>query len=112
VPNRFTQVPDRPVPLLSGAGRVVLPLADAFMVVMASRPSSGSLATTWVTPATITLCAATMLLGTPLSALAVSVSLAHGSLPLLLAAAVLALLTLGSASVLVVAVAQRRLPAR
>ena len=53
-----------------------------------------------------------MLLGTPLSAQAVSVSLAHGSLPLLLAAAVLALLTLGSASVLVVAVAQRRLPAR
>lgn len=33
----------------------VVPVADAFMVVMISRPSSGSLRHTWVTPATLWL---------------------------------------------------------
>src|ERR671936_2888298 len=55
VPNRFTRVPDRPVPPLPWLGRMVLPLADLFMILMASRPRSGSLRTTWVTPATIVL---------------------------------------------------------
>ena len=53
MPNRFTRVPDRPVPPLPWLGRMVLPLADLFMILMASRPRSGSLRTTWVTPATI-----------------------------------------------------------
>lgn len=60
--NRFTRVPAHPVPPLRVAGAVSAPLADAFMALMLSRPRSGSLRTTWVTPATLGLAAAVGLL--------------------------------------------------
>jgi len=56
MPNRLTRVPSRPVPALPAAGRLLLPLADAFMLVMLSRPATGSLRATWVTPATRVMC--------------------------------------------------------
>ncbi len=55
MPNRLTRVPDEPVPQLPAAVRLVIPLADLFMLAMISRPSTGSLRTTWVTPATLQL---------------------------------------------------------
>ena len=58
MPNVFTKVPERPVPPLPGWARALLPAADRFMVVMISRPPTGTLATTWVTPATLLLSAA------------------------------------------------------
>ena len=69
MPNRFTRVPERPVPPLPWLGRMVLPLADLFMILMASRPRSGSLRTTWVTPATVGLCMVTVVGGVLLDVL-------------------------------------------
>ncbi|MGH7686211.1 MAG: hypothetical protein ACREN2_05275 [Candidatus Dormibacteria bacterium] len=48
----LTSVPAEPPPAPRGGARRVLPIADLFMVVMLSRPPSGTLATTWVTRAT------------------------------------------------------------
>ena len=61
MPNVFTRVPDSPVPPPTGFGAAVIPVADAFMIAMFSRPASGSLRTTWVTPSTYWLTLATFL---------------------------------------------------
>jgi hypothetical protein len=52
MPNRFTRVPDSPAPPLGPLGSTVLPVADFFMLAMFSKPPSGTLRTTWVTPST------------------------------------------------------------
>jgi hypothetical protein len=52
MPNRFTRIPDAPVPPPGPLGSAVLPVADFFMLAMFSRPATGSLRTTWVTPST------------------------------------------------------------
>jgi uncharacterized membrane protein len=46
---------DRELPPLNLAQRILLPVADAFMVAMLSRPPSGSLRTTRVTAVSIGL---------------------------------------------------------
>ena len=51
----WTRVPQTAPPLDALQLRL-LPIADAFMWVMFSRPGGLSLRTTWVTPATIWLC--------------------------------------------------------
>jgi hypothetical protein len=56
MPNQLTRVPERPVPPLPGWTGVLLPLADRFLVLLVSRPPTGTLRTTWVTPATEQLC--------------------------------------------------------
>jgi hypothetical protein len=61
MPNVFTRVPDAPVPPPTGFGSAVIPVADAFMVAMFSKPASGTLRTTWVTPSTYWLTLATFL---------------------------------------------------
>jgi hypothetical protein len=61
MPNVFTKVPDSPVPPTTGFGSAVIPVADAFMVAMFSKPASGTLRTTWVTPSTYWLTLATFL---------------------------------------------------
>ena len=108
VPNRFTRVPDRPVPPLPWLGRMVLPLADLFMILMASRPRSGSLRTTWVTPATIVLCIVAVVAGVLLDVLILRVGVGARSVPALIGAAVVAVLIVGSACVAVIGIAQRR----
>lgn len=55
MPGILTSVPAEPPPEPRGTARRVLPVADLFMVVMLSRPPSGSLANTWVTRATTLL---------------------------------------------------------
>jgi hypothetical protein len=51
--------PDQaPVPQLDPVQRLILPVADAFMILMLSRPPSGSLRTTRVTLVSIVLGAA------------------------------------------------------
>jgi hypothetical protein len=52
MPNRFTQVPDSPAPPPGPLESAVLPVADFFMLAMFSKPPSGTLRTTWVTPST------------------------------------------------------------
>jgi len=104
VSNRMTRVPDRPVPPLPAAGRLALPVADLFMLAMLSRPSEGSLRTTWVTPATLWLCAVMLVVGAPLGVLAL---MGHGTVLRTVSGVVLVLIAVGSAAVLLVGVLQR-----
>jgi hypothetical protein len=50
--NLFTKVPEAPVPPPGPLGSALLPVADLFMLAMFSKPPSGTLRTTWVTPST------------------------------------------------------------
>jgi hypothetical protein len=61
--NRWTRVPDRPVPPLPVWAAAAVPIADIFMLLMASRPRTGSLRRTWVTPATLLLAATATVAG-------------------------------------------------
>jgi len=99
--NRLTRVPERPVPQLPRAARVLVPLADLFMLLMISRAASGSLRRTWVTPATLWLGAAAFLVAIPLV-----VRMVEGGVAALLTAVVV-VLGLGPGAVAAVGMAQR-----
>ena len=99
----FTRVPERPVPPLPGWARALLPAADLFMVVLFSRPPTGTLRTTWVTPATLQLGAVLAVIGVLSGAFLIWA----GGTGALLGAA-LVVFGLGCASVALVGVAQRR----
>ena len=104
--NRLTRVPDRPVPSLPGWVRWAVPLADLFMLLMLSRPRSGSLSRTWVTPATLQMSIALValcLLGGGLAASGV----VRGNAAIGLGAGLL-LLAAGAGAVVLVGMAQRR----
>jgi hypothetical protein len=73
MPNRFTRVPDSPAPPPGALGSAVLPVADFFMLAMFSKPASGTLRTTWVTPSTYW-----MTIGTSIGALVIAVLLLSG----------------------------------
>lgn len=108
MPNRFTRVPDGPVPALPRGTRWLLRPADLFMLAMLSRPVSGTLRTTWVTPATLALCVVTALAGLPLGAAALAGGVVSGRALRLVAGAVLVTVALGSVSVALVGALQRR----
>jgi len=108
MPNRFTAVPDGPVPVPSRPVQWVLPVADAFMVAMASRPASGSLRTTWVTPATLWLALAAVAGGAALAVVLVRALAGGGSIAALFGAIVCIALAAGAAAVVMVALDQRR----
>lgn len=101
--NRFTRVPDRPVPELPAAVNALVPVADLFMLVMVSRPATGSLRRTWVTPATLYLSAAMLALGVVLG-----VRLLGGGVAARIGGAVLLLVAAGAGAVAAVGLAQRR----
>jgi hypothetical protein len=106
--NRWTRVPDRPVPALAPLSSRALPAADAFMWLMASRPGGLSLRSAWVTPATFLLSAAAAIAGAALVVLAVT-GLARYGLAVEVVALVGGLVLLaGSSAVLLVGVGQRR----
>jgi hypothetical protein len=108
VPNRWTRVPDGQPPPPTGWGAAALPVADLFMRAMLSRPATGSLRATWVTPATLLLCAATAV-GAALVLVACAVGLARGGgWPAATGTAVCAAIAAGSAAVAAVGLAQRR----
>ena len=106
--NVFTAVPPQAPPPLSGAARSVLPLADLFMVAMWSRPSTGSLDKTWVTPATLALAAACVA-GVVIVLVALVAGAVHwpSAVGAIVAIACTAL-GVGAASVVTVGVDQRR----
>ncbi len=87
----------------------LLPLADAFMAAMWSRPGGLSLRTSWVTPATIALCGAAALLSVLAGIFCLISGLARPSWWLALGATFCALVLLGSGSVAVYGVRQRRI---
>ena len=103
MPNAFTRVPDRPVPPLPAWAHPLLPAADLFMVLMYSRPPTGTLRTTWVTPSTfwlgVALAAGWIVLGVVLVARGGPVLIALGLLLILFA--------LGCGSVAAIGLAQR-----
>jgi len=108
MPNRFTRVPDAPVPPPGAIGSAVLPLADFFMLAMFSRPSSGTLRTTWVTPSTYWLT-----VGTCVGALVIAGLLLSGAIGQITSISVLGvviclLFAVGAGSVAVVGWGQRR----
>ena len=106
--NAFTRVPERPVPPLPGWTRVPLRVADLLMVALWSRPPTGTLATTWVTPATLQLCAAVTLVGGLLGLGLLFSALAAGGVGLAVGGAALLALALAAACVVIVGIAQRR----
>jgi len=107
MPNRLTAVPASP-PHLSHGSRRLVPAADVFMWLMLSRPEGQTLATTWVTPATLLLAAA----ASGVALLAATVLLLHAGSwsALLVVSGCIACVAFaaGGASLLVVGVAQRR----
>ena len=96
-----------PLPDLDPLQRLLLPVADRFMLLMLSRPPTGTLRTTRVTSASIGLAVVTFVVS---GAVAVLLAGAVGRLgPILLVPAVpLAVLALGSASLALYGVRQRR----
>lgn len=112
MPNVFTRVPERAVPELPAWARALLPVADRFMVVMVSRPPTGTLASTWVTPATLQLCSTLTVVCAVTSVFLLVAQGLRASLPAALVGAVLLLFALGCASVALVGFAQRRAPFR
>jgi hypothetical protein len=105
--NRFTIVPPEPVPPLGRLASLVMPCADAFMVVLLSRPERGSLRNVWVTPATFWMSFAMALVAGALSAV-LWIGINSRSLLGPAAAVILGVLALGAASVALVGGEQRR----
>lgn len=104
--NRLTRVPDRPVPPLARWVRPAIPAADLFMLVMISRPRSGSLSRTWVTPATLQMCVAVVVTCLLCGGLAASRAVQGNGLAIGLSAGLLLLAT-GAGAVAAVGTAQR-----
>ena len=107
--NRLTRVPDRPVPGLPRWVRPAVPVADLFMLAMVSRPRTGSLSRTWVTPATLQRCLAVMAVSVVAGGLVAARAVGGGRGAVALAAGLL-LLALGAGAVALVGVVQRRVP--
>lgn len=101
--NRLTRVPDRPVPELPPAVDALVPVADLFMLVMVSRPATGSLRRTWVTPATLYLSVAMLVLG-----VAMAVRLLTGGAAARIGGLILLALAAGAGAVAAVGFGQRR----
>lgn len=102
--NRLTRVPDRPAPTLDGLISRLVPIADLFMLVTISRPSTGSLRNTWVTPATLALCVALLVIGLPVGGLLI----ASGRVASVVVGVILILVAIGAGAVAAVGTEQRR----
>src|SRR5271166_6506431 len=103
--NRLTHVPDGEPPNLPSVLQPVVFIADAFMFLMASRPRTGSLQHTWVTPATKWLCFVVAVGGVVSGIWAISAG-ASGSVVWTLVGAAVFTVSIGCAAVWCVAVAQ------
>ncbi|HEY8761427.1 MAG TPA: hypothetical protein VIP52_11015 [Candidatus Dormibacteraeota bacterium] len=106
--NRFTRVPEGPVPPLPRLLQVFIPPADLFMLAMVSRPATGSLRTTWVTPATLQLGLAVGVVGLALAFFALYRGLGGAGVLAVAGGVLLLLLGIGAGSVAIVGAAQRR----
>jgi hypothetical protein len=105
----WTRVPKQAPPLDAWQLRL-LPIADLFMGLMWSRPGGLSLRTTWVTPATLALAVAVMLLvGLP-GLGAIAYGIANRQLVVLVVGLIGLGLGAGAAAVALYGIRQRRLP--
>ena len=108
MPNVFTRVPDSPVPPPGRFGAAVIPVADAFMIAMFSKPSSGTLRTTWVTPSTYWLTLATFLGAVVIAGLLLSGLIGSVTTLSLVGVVICLLFAVGAGAVAVVGNCQRR----
>ena len=104
--NLFAHVPSIAPPPLPSPVHLFLPLANLACRLTFSTPPSGSLATTWVTPATLGLAALVFFLGIPGAFLAAG-SLAIPPTPSLLLGLFLLLVSLFAFSIAFVGLSQR-----
>jgi hypothetical protein len=82
-------------------------VADLFMLLMVSRPRSGSLRETWVTPATLQMCIALVMTCLICGGLAASGVVRGNGVGMGLVAALVVVLALGAGAVALVGMAQR-----
>ena len=108
VPNRWIRVPAGPPSAPPRWEAAVLPLADLFMWAMLSRPQSGSLGVTWVTPATFFLSALAAASAAIVLAVCAVALAGGGGWAALAGIVVCAALAAGSSAVGLVGLAQRR----
>ena len=108
MPNVFTRVPDSPVPPPGRFGSSVIPVADAFMIAMFSKPSSGTLRTTWVTPSSYWLTLATFLGAVVIAGLLLSGLIGSVTGLSLVGVVICLLFAIGAGAVAVVGNCQRR----
>jgi len=105
----WTRVPKENPPLDAWQLRL-LPLADLFMGLMWSRPGGLSLRTTWVTPATLALAAAVVLLAGLGGLGVIAYGIANRQLLMMVGGLIAAALGAGAASVALYGIRQRSLP--
>jgi hypothetical protein len=110
VSNRLTRVPDGPVPALPALVQLLIPPADLFMRAMISRPATGSLRTTWVTPATLQLGVVVGLVGLILAGIAFYRGFTASGPQSVAGGVLLLAVALGAGSVAIVGIAQRWVP--
>ncbi|MFZ0130427.1 MAG: hypothetical protein WAL77_13505 [Candidatus Dormiibacterota bacterium] len=108
MPNAFTRVPDSPVPPPGRFGSAVIPVADAFMIAMFSKPPSGTLRTTWVTPSTYWMTLATFLGAVVIAGLLLSGLVGSITTISIVGVVICFLFAIGAGSVAVVGGCQRR----
>jgi hypothetical protein len=106
--NFLTKVPDTPVPAPGPLGSAVLPVADLFMLAMFSRPASGTLRTTWVTPSTYFMTIATSIGAVVLAGLLLSGLIGQITTISILGVVICLLFAVGAGSVAFVGGSQRR----
>ena len=104
----MTRVPETLVPPPGRLASAVLPLADAFMLAMFSRPTSGTLRTTWVTPSTFWLAIGTCLGAVLIAGLLLSGVIGHITSLSLVGSSVCLLFAIGSGAMAIVGAGQHR----
>ena len=104
----WTRVPKEAPPLDAWQLRL-LPLADLFMGLMWSRPGGLSLRTTWVTPATLGLAVAVIVIVAIPGLGAIVYGIANHRLFFVVGGVIAAALGIGAAAVAVYGIRQRRL---
>jgi hypothetical protein len=108
MPNRFTRVPDAPAPPLGPLGSTVLPVADFFMLAMFSKPPSGTLRTTWVTPSTYWLTTGTCIGALVIAGLLLSGVIGQVTTISIVGVAICLFFAVGAGSVALIGGGQRR----
>ncbi len=108
MPNALTRVPDAAAPPLGALASAVLPVADFFMLAMFSKPPSGTLRTTWVTPSTYWMTLATFVGAMVIAALLISGVIGSLTTMSIVGMVICLLFAVGAGSVAIVGADQRR----
>jgi hypothetical protein len=108
----LTMVPAQPPPPPRGVTRHLVPVADLFMLALLSRPANRTLATTWVTAATLLLAGGCLAGVAALSAALLAGMTRWPAFLVVVAVAACATFAAGAASVVAVGLAQRSAAAR